>query len=146
MAMFNIGIFPHQTTGFSRAWFSSSHCHDRSIICRVCQRFRCAVHELDEADPVAPLANFYKNQTAFGRPRFDHICPIKVFVSPPSEKKLPPNENLKSSGTFLLWRVDKRKFWSDKCGQMVDNRMQVGFNKSSHLRVPTSRSSVLDNF
>lgn len=52
--MFNIGIFPHQTTEFPRVWFLCSHCHDRSIICRVCQRFRCAVHELDEVDPVAP--------------------------------------------------------------------------------------------
>lgn len=26
--------------------------------------------------------NFYKNQLAFGCPRFDHICSIKIFVCP----------------------------------------------------------------
>lgn len=29
--------------------------------------------------------------------------------------------------------VEKRKFWSDKCGQIVDKRTQFGFCKNSQM-------------
>lgn len=60
---------------------------------------------------ISPNASFYKTQAAFGWSRFFYVCPSRIFVRPPSKKKLSPNENFKQFVISAPWTFSLTFKW-----------------------------------